>query len=459
MLISNFFHNITNNPEFFRVVYPHIMEDYFTDATHKIIFRKIKEYNLKYSKIPSGNDVKLLIETDNGISENDSEECYSFLQSLKEIEKVNDINLLTKQVETWCQNRALEIAILDGVAIIQNGKESKGLIKDKIEKALAVEFDIQIGEDYFRDVKKRFDEYFQTEDKIKLNLENLNLAMGGGLVKKAIFFFMANTGIGKSIFLAHCTSSLIQSSQNVLYLSGELSCKEVQKRLDANLLSIPINSLNQTLDKNLFKSRVKEIFSKTHGELIVKFCSAGTVNALHIKNIINEIKLKRGYIPDVIVIDHLTLFSSSRLPQSQAGTHLYIRATVEEIRAVAIEYDCNILTACQLNRGAKSKGSDTSNEDVALGYAISETSDWSSAIIQTSELKEQNKFLLKVMKSRFSSNTESIYNIGIDYEYMRLLDVDNPEAIPLHIQDRLKNKKQQDDHNEESGLYDSFDFN
>lgn len=216
----------------------------------------------------------------------------------------------------------------------------------------------------------------------------------------------------------------------------------MQKRLDANLLDIPINSLNQTLDKKLFKSKIKTLLSQSHGELLVKYCPAGSVNAIHIKNIINEIKLKKNFIPDFIIVDHLTLFASSRLPSNQSGTHLYVRATVEEIRSIGIEFNCGIVSAAQFGRAAKAKKNDVTNEDVALGYAISETSDWSSGIIQTPELKDQNKFLLKVMKSRFGSNTEKIYSIGIDYEHMRLSDVAGDcEDIPLHIKDGIKSRE------------------
>lgn len=459
MLINNIFNSLLKSSNYFSIVQPFLKSDYFQEKLHSKLFDVIKEYHLKYNKIPSISDLKLLIQMDNNIPEKATDELYLYLDSLKNVEKVIDEKLLIDQTESYVKNRALELAIMSTFDIIKNPKESNGKIEEVIKEALAIEFNVKIGEDYFKDIQQRMNAYLLTEDKIPLDIEVLNLAMGGGLVKKAIMFFMANTGVGKSIFLAHSACSLVKSGHNVLYLSGELSTKEVNKRLDCNLLSIPINTLNQNLDKSNFKNKITELFSKSHGQMIVKYCSAGSTTNVHIKNLINEIKVKKNFKPDVIILDHLTLFGSSRLPKIQSGSPGYIRSVVEEIRDVAIEFDCCILTASQLTRGSKSKNTDVTNEDVGLAYAISETSDFSSAIIQTPELKDQNKFLLKVMKTRFSSTNEQIYTLGIDYNHMRLINLDqSQENIPLHIRDKLKSEKDKQVEQEESTLYDTFDF-
>jgi len=258
-----------------------------------------------------------------------------------------------------------------------------------------------------------------------------------------------------TVWLCSCSASLVRSGKNVLYISGEMGFEEIGKRIDANILDIPINLLSNNLDKDLFKSKFKEVVSKSHGKLIIKEVSPGSCNAKHISNILNEIKLKKGYLPDVLVLDHITLFSSYRLPSNQTGSHLYVACVCEEIRAVAKEYDIVILTAAQFNRGAKDKNSSVSSEDVGLGYGISQTADWSGAIIQSPELKEANKYVLKTIKTRFSSNNESVYTIGIDYSRMRLLNLDDSEQeIPIHLKDQLKAEKfkQNTENIEEYGL-------
>jgi replicative DNA helicase len=437
-------------------VYPHLVESYFPEDTQRTIFKKIKQYAGKYSKQPAIDDIRLLVETDAKISEKQTDQCYEFLDVIAKTKRVKNQQLLIAQVEEFCQMRAIELAVYDVMKSLSTGKAEKGAIEEVIKKALAIEFDVKIGHDYFKDAKQRMLSYLEDEDKIPLDIELINNAMGGGLVRKSIFIFMANTNVGKTVWLCHCTASLIRSGKNVLYISAEMSEKEINKRVDANMLDIPIGQLSIQLDKKLFKSRFKSLVEKTHGQLIVKEVGAGAMNALHLKNLLHEIKLKKGFLPDVIVMDHLTLFASTRLPAAQTGTHTYVQCVSEEMRAVAKEFDMALLTAAQFNRAAKKAGNDVGSEDVGLGYGISQTSDWSGALIQGPELKEQNKYILKTIKTRFDSNNDSYYTVGIKYEHMRLYNLDaQDQEIPMHIKDRLKMAQQK---TEEEELETMFDY-
>ena len=47
--------------------------------------------------------------------------------------------------------------------------------------------------------------------------------------------------------------------------------------------------------------------------------------------------------------------------------------------------------------------------------------------------------MFKNLKSRFDSNINQIVTVGIDYEKMRLINLDdNEQAIPQYIKDKLK---------------------
>lgn len=350
MLLTNLFYHLVNDSDFFRIVYPHINEEYFVDKNHKIIFNKIKEYQEKYGKKPSINDIKLLIETDNSVTEKDSEDCYEFLSELKKIEKVDDIKLLVKQIESWCQSRALELAILEGVEIIQTGK-SKGSIKDKIEKALAVEFDVKIGMDFFKDAPVRYEKYIMEEEVIPTDIEMMNILLNGGFRKKAIHCFNGRVNIGKSAILCSLASSFLKQGRNVVYISGEMSEDMISKRIDANLLDIPVNKLNKDLDKKVYLSKIKEIFSKTQGKLIVKEYPTGSANSNHISNLLNEIKTKRGFTPEVLILDYLNIFGSSKLNANAAlNSYQYVKSIAEEMRGIAVNFDLAFITATQINR-------------------------------------------------------------------------------------------------------------
>ena len=879
MLIDNIFVSLLSSGNFFTIVFPHLDERYFNETHHSKIFTKIKEYNLKYNKVPKISDLKLLVEMDNDISESDSDDIYNYLDSMKKVERVTDEKLLIEETENYVQQRALELSVLAAVDIIQDPKKSNGEIEDVIKSALAIEFEVKIGHDYFapEDVKARMQSYLEDELKIPLDIELMNVAMGGGLVRKSLFLLLANTNVGKcqkfdtnillsdgsyksiewlyknrpniniitmqdnhklstapiseyfdsgvidcykletkdgiytepssthpyytldgwkkvselkvgdkiaipkqydmfdsidnsfkteeaellglfladgsitntaafsnvdiellnlfktrclelhselkfryannciypsykngsknpvvnwlknikmfglhshtkyipdeiftaskykiskflgafyacdgwvssnsnkfelgltlcnkklltqirslllrfgiktrintsssshtkdgtrflrytltikdyvsvkkfydnisiplsykqkqlqtyideygdsnfrtpynsnypkelwnyiktsikakgitlrqlgmkcetgvsfrtssnisnqllgkinsilddpfigslldgdicfdeitsleyigkhqcydltidhthnfiandtvvhnTVWLCHIASSLIRSGKDVLFVSAEMGFEEIGKRVDSNILSIDINNLSNTLDKGEYKNKIAEAFKKTHGNLIIKEYPAGSANAKHLRNLLNEIRTKKGYLPEILILDHLTLFASYRLPATQTGTHTYVMCVAEEIRAIAKEYNIVILTAAQFNRGAKSKGVDAGNEDVGLGYGISQTADWSGTIAQTPELKDQNKYILKVAKTRFGSNNESYYTIGIDYLHMRLMNLDMcDQEIPLHIKDKLKKNIENKNEEDEENMFGGFKF-
>jgi len=458
MLIENIYRSLFKSSDYFRMVYPHLEDKYFTEVFHKKIFNKIKQYYESYSKQPNISDIKLLIESDSNISEQDSNDSYEFLDSLNHIEAVNDEKLLIKQTEEWCQQRALENAILESVEVLQNKKESKGSIEDKIKKALAVEFDVKIGMDLFMDAPKRYDSYLEKEETIPTDIELLNVALNGGFRKKALACLLGKTNVGKSLWLVHLACSFLKIGKNVLYVSAEMSESMITKRADANLLDVSLNEFTDVLDKKQYLSKIKELHSKTQGKLIVKEYATGSANANHIKNLLNEIQTKRGFLPDVVILDYLNIFSSSRLGAAAASnSYQYIKSIAEEFRGVAVMFDISIITATQTNRGGSSQGSDTDMTSTSESFGLPMTLDWMGAIIQTPELFEQNKYVLKVLKSRYNDNINAVYTIGVDRPKMKLINLeDSDQEIPIHIKDKLKQEQHKKD-NEES--YSDFDFN
>lgn len=444
MLHENIFLSLTSSSSFFRVVFPHLKEEYFSDSTHCDVFKKIKQYNDTYSKQPTISDIKLLVESDNSISESQTDCVYEFLANLKNVEVVTDEQLLIKKTEEFCQSRALENAILESVGIIQDKTKSKGSIEDLVKKALAVEFDVKIGNDFFKDAPSRYAAYIEHEECILSDIDVINLSAGGGFRKKALSCFLGGTNSGKSLILCHLACSFLSQGKNVLYLSAEMSESMIGRRLDSNLLDIPMNDINEDLDKKSYLSKIKDIFGRTKGKLIIKEYPTGSAHAGHIKNLLNEIKSKRGFVPDVILLDYLNIFASSRLGHaSGANSYSQIKSVCEEIRGVAVEFDTAIITATQTNRSGQNLGSDLDMTSVSDSHGLAMTVDLLIGIISTPELFEQNKYCFKVLKSRFNDNINKVYTLGVERSKMRLLNLaEEEQEIPIHVRDQLRQQQQ-----------------
>jgi replicative DNA helicase len=452
MLIENILSELLTSSDFYRKVFPSTQEKFFLNSKEKIIFRKIKEYSDRYGAQPTFSAIRLLVEGDNAVSESETEEAYTYLDELRVTEKVEDLELLAKETEKYFQNRALEEAILECVDIIRDPKAPRGSIEEKIKDALSIEFDVKIGTDFFKDAPERYKEYIAQEEIIPTDIEKLNELLNGGWRRKAIHCFIGRTNIGKSLVLCHLAASLLRAGKNVLYITGEMSEKMIGKRVDANLLDMDVNELGPTLDKGAFLGGIKEIFKKTQGKLITKEYPAGVANANHIKNLLNEIKQKRGFVPDVIVLDYLNLFGSSRLGNNaMANSYSYVKAVAEEMRGLAVLYDLALITASQINR-SNANNSDVDMTGTSESFGLPMTCDWMAAIIQTPELFEQLKFIFKNLKSRYNSNINQVVTVGVDYGKMRLVNLgEADQEIPVSVRDALafQKKKEIDKQTEE----------
>ena len=460
MLLENIFNSLFKSSNYFNKVYPHLDERYFFDKPHIVAFKKIKEYHLKYNNRPNISDIRLLIETDTNISESDSDDTYEFLKSLKAIDIVSDEKLLIKETESFCQSRALELAILDSVEIIQNKKESKGAIEEKIKKALSVEFDVKIGMDFFKDAPLRYDLYSEEEEIIPTDIEALNTLLNGGFRRKAIHAFLGRTNIGKTAILCHIAACMLRQGRNVVYVTGEMSETMIAKRIDANILDIPVNDLNKNLDRKAYLNKIKTMYDSTHGKLIVKEYPTSSANAVHIKNLLNEIALKKNFTADVIVLDYLNIFASYRLGSgASSNSYNYIKAVTEELRGLAVEHNLALVTATQTNRSGSSKGTDLEMDSISESFGTAMTLDWLCGIIQNEELFQKRRYLFKNLKSRYNSNINQLVTVGIDYEKMRLENIDEvDQEIPKHMIDKLNYEKQKNVENSDNYFSDNFNF-
>ena len=453
MLIENIFYSLFNSSSYFDIVYSHLDERYFADTDHNIIFKKIKEYKIDHTiKQPTASDIKLLIETDTSISERNTESCYNFLDSLSGIERVHNEELLIKETESYVQNRALELAILDSVEILQEGKQSKGCIEEKIKKALAVEFDVRIGTDFFINAPDRYKKYIEKDEYYPCDIDVINIALNGGFRKKSLAVFIGRTNIGKTIWLCHLAASFLRSGKNVLYVSAEMSEDMISKRIDANLLDIPMGEINEHLSKKTYLSKVKDVLTKTEGKLIVKEYATGSANSNHVKNLINEIKMKRGFTPEILILDYLNIFASSRLASSAAlNSYSYIKSISEEFRGLGTDMNLAVISATQTNRSGSKETTDIGMDATADSFGLPMSVDYLGAILQTTELFEENKYLLKNLKSRYGDNINTVYTLGVDRPKMRLLNLeDSEQELPKSVKDRLKYEQDKQDEIDDS---------
>jgi len=412
--------NLLSNEEYLRKVIPFLKKEYF-EAEYKNVFNEIVSFVSKYNKLPTKETLTLDM-TNNGSFDPAAE----LVDLVFTPEKVND-DWLIDNTEKWCQDRAIYLAIMESINIIDGKHQSltKQALPEILSDALGVCFDTNVGHDYIDNSDERFEFYHTVEDRLPFDLENFNAITKGGLPNKTLNVALAGTGVGKSLFMCHVGAGALMQGKNVLYITMEMSEERIAERIDANLFNLPIDQLEK-LNKQMFDNKIAKIAQKNIGKLIVKEYPTGAAHTGHFRALINELKLKKDFMPDIIFIDYLNICSSSRMKGlgGSINTYSYIKSIAEEMRGLAVEFNVPIMTATQTTRSGFSN-TDVGLEDTSESFGLPATADLMFALVSTEELDKLGQIMVKQLKNRYNDPTyKKRFVVGVDRAKMRLYDVE-----------------------------------
>lgn len=417
--------NLLTNEAYMRKVLPFIQPEYF-EGVYQQLFREVAKFVAKYNKLPNGETFKIELDEATGFSD---EHYRHAVEILPEIFKKDDADetWLYNRTEKWCQDRALFNAIMESISVIdgKHQKLTKDSLPDLLQRALAVTFDTNIGHDYLENVDERYRFYHETEEKIPFDVDMLNQITKGGVPNKTLNIALAGTGVGKSLFMCHLAASALTLGKNVLYITMEMSEERIAERIDANLLDIPIDQI-ENMSQEMFSNAVNRLKTKTNGKLIIKEYPTGQANANHFRALLNELKLKKGFVPHIIMIDYLNICASARMKMGgSVNSYAYIKAIAEELRGLAVEFNLPIMSATQTTRTGYSN-SDPGLEDTSESFGLPATADLMFALVSNEELDAQGQIMIKQLKNRYNDpNKNKRFIVGIDRSKMRIFDADN----------------------------------
>lgn len=423
--------NLLLDDTYARRVIPYLQEEYFRDQADQLVYKLIDQYIVTYNVLPSKQELEVELEGQTGVLErvyDGSKELISRLENAK----LDNQQWLLDATEKFCQDRAISLALLKALEINddKSGKLNKGAIPEILVQALSVSFDANVGHDYLEDAPERWDHYHLVEKRIPFHLDYLNKITRGGIAPKTLTVAIAGTGVGKSLLMCDFAAAHLRMGYNVLYLTMEMAEEKIAERIDANLCNIELDKLAE-ISKPEFLRKVDAIKANTAGKLLIKEYPNGSANCGHFRFLLNELKLKKTFVPDIIYVDYLNICSSSRLRMSQVNSYQYIKAIAEELRAVAQEFNLPVFSATQTNReGIGSSDVDLTNTSESIGLPM--TVDLMFALMQPEEFAEKQQFLVKQLKNRYSDPDRlRRFVIGVDKAKMRLYDVEQEAQMNI----------------------------
>jgi replicative DNA helicase len=436
MIEQSILSHLLFNEAFARKVIPFLKAEYFQNQHDKVVYGLINEYVEKYNNTPTKEVLYIELKNKDGLSETTFKDSKRLIEDLT-VDNT-DIKWLVDSTEKFCQEKAVYNAIMASIKILDDktGATSTGSIPNLLSDALGVSFDVSIGHDYFANADDRFDFYHRKEEHIPFDLEFFNTITKGGLVRKTLNIALAGTGVGKSLFMCHCASNNLTQGKNVLYITLEMSEEKIAERIDANLLNVTVDELS-VLPKDVYDKKINRIKEKTVGKLVIKEYPTASAGAGHFRHLINELRIKRNFIPDIIYIDYLNICSSSRIKSgANVNSYTYIKAIAEELRGLGVEFNVPVFSATQTTRGGYGN-SDVELTDTAESFGLPATADLMFALINTAELEPLGQLMVKQLKNRYNDPTiHKRFVIGVDRAKMRLYDVEESaqtlnEDIPV----------------------------
>lgn len=436
MIEKTILSNLILNEEYSRKVFPYLKSEYFDDISYSKIFSTVSEYVEQYKEPPTIEALKLSLEKRKDLNE----DTYNTIQELLgefEIDKTTNPQFLLDETEKFCQDKDLYNSIRKSILILdgQDGENDKGSIPKLLSDSLGISFDSSVGHDFLQDFEDRYEHYHKKEERIPFDIDILNKITKGGLPRKSMTVLLATTGGGKSLLKCHMAANHLMYGKNVLYITMEMAEEEIGRRIDANIMDITLDEVNE-IPRDVYEKRMARYKTKTTGKLVIKEYPTGSVHSGHFRHLLNELRQKKNFEPDVIFLDYLNICASARVKGAAASSsYNLVKSIAEEVRGLAMEYNCALVTSSQFNRdGYGNSDVDLTNTSESMG--ITHTADCILALVTSEQLDDLGQLMLKQLKNRWGDiSWYRRFLVGIDRAKMKIYELEESAQQNINIDD------------------------
>jgi archaellum biogenesis ATPase FlaH len=323
---------------------------------------------------------------------------------------------LMNEFENFSRHKGLERAILQSADLLEKGEyfPVEKLIKDAIQISLNKD----MGTNYFEDPRQRLESLKNSNGQISTGWPSIDKKLYGGFNRGELNIWCAASGGGKSLFLANLGCNWAVNGLNVLYLTFELAENLVAMRMDSMLTDIPTREIFKSLDDVELKVKM---LGKKSGSVQIKYMPSGK-NANDIRAYLKEYQVKKGYSPDVILIDYLDLMMPMSVKVSPSDLFVKDKYVSEELRNLAMETQAIVCTASQLNRSAVEE-IEFDHSHISGGLSKIQTADNVIGIFTSRAMKERGRYQIQFMKTRNSSGVGQKVDLEFDVDTLRIKDL------------------------------------
>jgi hypothetical protein len=163
-----------------------------------------------------------------------------------------------------------------------------------------------------------------------------------------------------------------------------------------------------------------KVIGKKSGTYQVKYLPSGK-NCNDIRAYLKEYEIKMKHKVDILLVDYLDLLMPLSKKISAENLFVKDKYVSEELRNLAVEKKCVLVTASQLNRGAVEEV-EFDHSHISGGLSKIQTADNVFGIFTSRAMRERGKYQIQLMKTRSSSGVGMKIDLDFNVDTLRITD-------------------------------------
>lgn len=401
-----------SDPETFVRVRNIIKPSFWDDPELRSTVQFVLEYTDTHSSMPTREQIRAV----SGID----------IEPVSEI-NTDHIDWFMLNIERFCQQKAAREAVHRSIDLIR--EDRLGEVVEAVRAAAELGIVRDLGTDYFADPEARLRAMRERKNMVSTGWTHIDQKLYGGFNRGEISIFVGQSGAGKSLFLQNLALNWAQLGLNVVYISLELSEELCSMRLDSmttgySQRDIMKNMSDVALKVGAFRKQCRGE-NGASGTLQVKQLRSGC-STNDIRSYIKEYETQSKLKVDAVLVDYLDLCMPYSVKVSPSDQFIKDKFVSEELRNIAVEYNCLMATASQLNRGSHDE-IEFGHQHIAGGISKINTADNVLAIFTTISMKESGRYQIQFLKTRSSAGVGSKVDLSFDAATLRIGNLSDAE--------------------------------
>jgi hypothetical protein len=407
---------LVSSPDTFALCTP-IIKAYYFDPELQHTVRFLQQYYNEYNALPDTAQ----IEAETG-------------RILVMRDVPNDkIEYCANEIEQFCKRGAIINAAHSLPKLVDEGDYGK--IEEMFKEAVTVSLNRHMGINFFENPEERIKKLLKTFVYEPTGWTEVDDILDGGLLRKQMILFSANSGIGKSIVMANLGLNYVLRGYTILLISLELSEEMIDMRYINMVTGFGTKEWRAQIDET--SQRIIAVGDNPGiGCLhIVRMRNGTTSN--DIRAYLKEFELRYGKVPDGIICDYLSGMGTNEFVRADQ-IHEKDKQRSEQLREIGEDYNAMIISASQQNRTSVDV-TDLNHSHIAGGISKIDTTDIYISIIMTDAMRAKGEMAFQFLKLRSSRGLGRVIYLNF-----------NPSSLRITNQNEfiLNNREQQIQHEE-----------